>query len=402
MIFFLSHLATTSADEKTALALACALSIVLLLGMAVSVLAGSARARGAACVALAAEFASAVALIQLGYVFSRVWYLVVLVLLAVGIVGVAAGFRPGFKKNQRDRSDWLGSIGAFLAIPLTVLGAVQFVLPGVAAGASGSNYCADVPVLGSKLVARTGPSGNYLRTGPSGGYEPVYRLDAACQVGADGYCIGQPTPDAQVGLPDIRWFRMRFTNLYFAAGPTVALGVDTDLDAQPTDACPKAALTDDFTAAVQAGRDPDSSTRVLFKAVGRANSLVGLATVYPASTNHAADSPGIAPKEFDSTGTAYLRLEFGAYKHDVGDTGQIVVALAPCLGPISPAPSTPTLFTVDVNTGAAKRGAPTGFDVSNSAVKFAACAVSPSAGNGQLAAAAVSSPPSKTFVPDLK
>ncbi len=105
-------------------------------------------------------------------------------------------------------SSWearLTTIGVAVAIPASLLGAVELAAP-VTPHTATAPACAGASVAGGRFLATTPAKGINARSGPDTSYPQVQRFAGNCTLSFDGYCIGEPADDITLtAYPDQRW-----------------------------------------------------------------------------------------------------------------------------------------------------------------------------------------------------
>lgn len=182
--------------------------------------------------------ASAALLLAFGFIFTATTSLLLTIGWAFSLLLTMVALVLLRQTEKEHGENSLVAISTIAGLLVTAVTAVQVIYPAQPVfGAPGA--CNEAPVTASQVTVRTGSSGQNVRTGPATSYPVARRYDASCLLGVDGYCIGAPIVDSTSELPDVRWFRARFSHNYLPAGLVFETrGVDADLGLQTEHDCP--------------------------------------------------------------------------------------------------------------------------------------------------------------------
>jgi hypothetical protein len=101
---------------------------------------------------------------------------------------------PGEEAHGRS-PDRLERIGTVVGTSTALVALLSILLPAVPTSAAAA-ACRGASLHGVRYVATTQDSGANARTGPGESFEQAYRFSGNCSIGADGYCLGEPTVNA--------------------------------------------------------------------------------------------------------------------------------------------------------------------------------------------------------------
>lgn len=193
-----------------------------------------------------------------------------------------------FAQRSEDRSpgNAIALLVGFAALTGSTYAAVQIVFP-VTPTSAAAPACSNAPVYGADFLAQTPETGVVSRAGAGRQFPQAGRYPAACTLGFDGFCLGEPVRDPLLGTIDQRWLILHLREELVPAAYVLSQGSESESSDQADEKCSELGGVDRgrAVAALNLTPGPDGSPTAILTSDAATDTFVGYSVTTMASNS---------------------------------------------------------------------------------------------------------------------